>query len=229
MDKKKLCFIHIPRTGGTVISRYLKTVYKDQVDYFTHSRVSDITDIDQYYTSAFVRNPWDWHVSRYFYYRRSWTVEQGVSIKCDSGLTWQGFEKKFPTLGSYLRWGDGECDKFWMIDRYNDMCYTDGISAIDVFGKFENIEQSLFDVLRVCSISTKGKKTYSGYIKDEIKARGNDERRIAEMFNVSHHDHYSSYYYDEELIELVRQRERPLIESFGYSFETSCNRIYPYD
>ena len=141
----------------------------------------------------------------------------------------EGFEKKFPTLGSYLRWGDGECDKFWMIDRYNDMCYTDGISAIDVFGKFENIEQSLFDVLRVCSISTKGKKTYSGYIKDEIKARGNDERRIAEMFNVSHHDHYSSYYYDEELIELVRQRERPLIESFRYSFETSCNRIYPYD
>ena len=69
----KSTFIHIPKTGGTSISTWLKNAYG--VNYnkgFKHASYEEMkrTFGDLGFTYTVVRNPWDRVVSAYFYYKR---------------------------------------------------------------------------------------------------------------------------------------------------------------
>lgn len=74
---------------------------------------------------------------------------------------------------------------------------------IDYFIRNESLESDLIDILSRCgvSISDTQKKEVLGLEKTNVSNRKRD----------------LSYYYDSESIELVRQREKLIIEKFGYA------------
>lgn len=78
--KYKFIFVHIPKTAGTSIGNALTTVmprfgYGSITPAGTdkHQHVLDLIGLqksEDYFKFAFVRNPWDRHVSNYFHQRK---------------------------------------------------------------------------------------------------------------------------------------------------------------
>ncbi len=78
---KKFIFVHIPKTGGTSVSKMLKKhgiMLQGERNYgsvyFKHAIAADLKRMmgdewDNYFKFTFVRNPWDWIVSNYEYNR----------------------------------------------------------------------------------------------------------------------------------------------------------------
>lgn len=69
-NKKKLCFIHIHRTGGGTITELLNQQVNDLViTPYLHSTLFNTIKcnpiVEEYTKFAFVRNPYDWIVSLY--------------------------------------------------------------------------------------------------------------------------------------------------------------------
>jgi len=145
-------------------------------------------------------------VSRYFYFRRIQAIEQGRSITCDSGLYADEFAHKFPTLKHHLLWGAEHATNFWLTDRYHDMCFVRGVCGIQQFYRFEHFQENitaLFDKLNATPVVS----------YDEFCAT-----HAPFYFNSTNHKHYSVYY-DNELTDLVYQKDRELIQRFNYWFE----------
>lgn len=214
-------FIHIPRTGGTFLREYLKKASNAEIVQFGHWRFSsgntqqgyiqqhlpipkELFPLDNYFKFTFIRNPWDWYVSRYFYFCRSPVVENGLSIKCDSGLIGVDFIKRFPTFKEHMLWGNSKSPNFWLNSRYQDMCFVDGKNLINYVGKLENIEESINEVFKRCNIISQ--VSYQDFYRDADR-----------FFNGTTHKHYSCYY-DKELIDLVYEKDKKIITKFNYNY-----------
>jgi len=208
-------YIHIPRTGGTFLREYFRKCCPG-IQIHEHNRVRDLTNPDQYWKFAFVRNPWDWYVSRYFYFCRKHINEQGVSIRCDSGLFGNAFQEKFPTLKSHLLWGANDrIPGFWLTDRLIDMCWVNGYDEIDYYGRYEEMESCVKTILDYCSI--KPKKTIPEFLSDPDNLR---------YKNSTIHEHYSEYY-DEELKRLVAEKDDIFLNKRLFSY---CDwKIYKFE
>ena len=65
---RKILFIHVPKTGGYTISQCLSAAgLRMEFEGSKHSPLSSYKNVDDYYKFAFVRNPFDMLVSRYFH------------------------------------------------------------------------------------------------------------------------------------------------------------------
>jgi hypothetical protein len=80
-EQMKFFFVHVPKTGGTTVTRFFKR--EDAKDWRTiysslnasmpiHAGVSDVrarlgAEMDSYFSFAFYRNTWDWAYSLYRY------------------------------------------------------------------------------------------------------------------------------------------------------------------
>ncbi|RMF91729.1 MAG: sulfotransferase, partial [Nitrospinota bacterium] len=87
---------------------------------------------DRFFSFAFVRNPWDWQVSLYFYMLKTRDHFQHRLIH-----SMQGFEE-------YIRWRVRE-DRHLQKDFVTDEA---GNLLVDFVGKYENLEQ---DFAQVCA------------------------------------------------------------------------------
>lgn len=225
-------FVHIPRTGGTFLREYFRMVYGKNIIQFGHTRLAEgiqflrqlfiyferpLVELDNYFKFTFIRNPWDWYVSRYFYFRRSPVVEKHVSITCDSGLQYMDFIEKFPIFKEHMVWGSSECLNFWLSYRYRDMCFVDGKDFMDYVGRFEDMEGSINEIFKRCDATSK--ISYQPFYHDaERRAHPSEDRLKDKIFNDTVHEHYS-YYYDQELIDLVYEKDKEIIDRFGYQYE----------
>lgn len=224
--KKAGLFVHMPRTGGTFLREYFKKASKNIIQ-FGHWRLSEgnihqcyirqqlpipenLLSLDNYFKFIFIRNPWDWYVSRYFYFCRCTAVENGLSIRCDSGLQDTAFLKKFPTFKNHMIWGRSHDSNFWLNYRYKEMCFVNNKNLIDYTGKFENIEEALNNIFKQCNIVPE--ISYQDFYLN-IKKRNKNI-----ILNSTIHDHYS-YYYDKELIDLVYKKDNEIIDEFNYAYE----------
>ena len=205
MQKMKGLYIHIPKTGGTFLRAYFMSA-APQIIQVGHNCISEIEfDLKDYYTFAFIRNPFDWYVSRYFYFKRIDAVEQGVSICCDSGLAKVAFAKAFPTFRDHMLWGINNPENFWLSNRYINMCTICGEDRINKFYYFESMQDNinlLFSDLQI-SPNILYVEYYEGIGKISL--------------NSTEHEHYS-HYYDDELIALVEGKDSYLLDRFGYSY-----------
>lgn len=76
-NKNKFLFIHIPKTGGTSIANAVGI--NGVTRHLTHrellNRCSSQSEIKNYLSFAFVRNPWDRFLSLYFYLKKADNTE----------------------------------------------------------------------------------------------------------------------------------------------------------
>lgn len=147
-SKHKFIFIHIPKCGGSSIESlfgynlwdrgkfpshfcsYDLFLGKDSssAKYLQHSTITEIREmkndlIDDYFSFSFVRNPWDRHLSDFFFY--------GGQKRCD----FKNFLLNPPSL-----------DLSHSMPQLDFICSSDGEFLVDFVGKFENI-QSDFDTI----------------------------------------------------------------------------------
>jgi len=120
---KKIAFFHFPKAAGSFLLNYINEFLNDYFYNAKHHKYTDIKEkINSLYKIAFVRNPFAWYVSRYFYFAREVSrVEGGISIQCDSGLWGKEFTDKFPMPEHHILWGLKEVPNFSFTYRFNEM------------------------------------------------------------------------------------------------------------
>lgn len=140
----KALFLHIPRTAGTFLSNYFSAAGGFYIH--GHKNLSEVNDLGDFFVFAFIRNPWDWYVSRY------------------------SFEKSFralPPFKEYMK----SINNYWLINVFNELCFKDNKYAVDYMGRFENIEKSIKDINTLSGITPK--IAYETYCKADNKNRIN--------------------------------------------------------
>ena len=121
----KLGYIHIPKTGGTFLSKYLN-LYTD-IKVYGHKKINDILEKEIYLFST-IRNPFDWYVSRYHYYTMKGIVEKGISKGNDFGINNQAFKETFKTFKDYMIKGsilkaNNQLSRWYLTDIYKYQLY----------------------------------------------------------------------------------------------------------
>jgi|SRR5215468_8444806 len=80
-DRHRFIFVHINKTGGTSIEKVFEPDADQTNVAFKHARAAFYRrefpeQFRDYFKFAFVRNPWDWLVSRYH-----WSRDQRVQME----------------------------------------------------------------------------------------------------------------------------------------------------
>jgi len=208
---KQIIFIHLPKTAGTFLSRYVRKVKKSSIIYLGHLALTDfmlknkLNNLDNYFVFGFVRNPWEWYISRYFWFCKKSVEEQGISKACDAGLSGDDFKQQ--TFREHILYGLNNPlvnNSFWLTNRYKEMFYYDNKLALDHVGKTETIYDDINYVLSVNGVKSKWKKYWNKNKHNKNKA--------------TNHNHYSHYYTD-DLIDIIKEKDQEIIKQYNYKFE----------
>lgn len=213
LKHKNILFIHLPKTGGTLINEYCR--YTGAMEYYlnegnAHCPVTSVTNPEKYYKFGLVRSPWAFYVSRYFYYIKKNLPERGLSSRIDAGLHGKEFEQEFPTLKDHIKFGVGLGeDRFWFSNLYKEMfCDDQNNVLMDYVGKQENL---IGEVDYVLSLNK---------IEPDVSISDFDlvtKERFPQARNATVHEHYTTYY-DDELVDLISEKDKYIIEKHEYNF-----------
>ena len=189
--KKKFLFIHIQKTGGTSITRWLQNSVSDmEMSIEAHSPLSVVEDrYRDYFKVAFVRNPFDRLVSWYSMISK---------VKNPNPL-----QQKVLTHSKNFTEFILNCEHLtsksnWKPFHYNQIDYlTDakGTVAVDFIGKFEDFSQGI--------------KTISDYLDIDSHTIGH--------INSSTHTAYQDYY-TEKTRDIISNRFQRDLHYFNYTF-----------
>ena len=192
IPNKKFAFVHVPKTAGMSIENWLsKNTESEKI--LGHPSLNDMKDrwdIERHF--IVVRNPWDWVVSGYTYFK---TIMTGV-WKINGWENFPTFEKMIldpPKELNVFFEGNGNPVKTW-----HDF-YTNQIEWVhnqtDIVLRFENLKE---DFKQIQSIL--------------------DCDKELEHINSSKHNHYKEYYNDKTKQQVAKMFERD-IDIFKYTFE----------
>jgi len=144
-DKHKFIFVHINKTGGTSIEKVFEPTadQKDVADgdvrykHFTLSeyRTHYPRQYSEYFKFVFVRNPWDWLVSRYHW---SKNVQKLFNYSFSEFLNRLATKTPLSTTADWLE--DA------LATQWSRMA-VDNVIAVNFIGKFEPLQ---IDFDRVC-------------------------------------------------------------------------------
>lgn len=207
----KFIFVHIPRTGGTWTRETLKHSLAPElireVRYPGHHSIRDVDEALRRVPSFwFVRNPWDWHVSRYHFWRMHWEQRTGGYSQPraawveaeqwwnETFLAHDSFAAALPSMLAYRPLS------YWIEQQTRG---EDG-DSVGTPGRFERLRSDLLDMLS----SALGKDMPEALIKAV---------RSSAPTNSAPHALYRSYY-DDRLRDQVSETERSVVERFGYEF-----------
>ena len=202
-DKFKFIYTKIGKTGSTSIEGILKQQSGDNYHSGHYHLLDDLSEVTRnYFKFAFVRNPWDRCVSRFFYTKSKCDVNDGIDRGAYRGSNFNDFirsEGEFSLLTDWCNHSpnlqrifgnhspfDKQLD--WISDK-------DGNVLADYIGKLETMQND-FNI--IC---------------DKI---GIPQQQLPHK-NKSKHKHYTEYY-DDETKEIVAEKYAKDIEYFGYEF-----------
>lgn len=156
-SRKKFIFFHLSKVAGSSINNALRKyadipfdrLYNYMFDYLGEQRLLGLYErhirpwdlkkkldnhkFDTYFKFAFVRNPWDWHVSAYHY------------NFYDSNAIWHSIVKE-KSFEEYLEWVVQNIEQVGA-NQYGFLADPDGNLLVDFVGKFENLDE---DFERIC-------------------------------------------------------------------------------
>ena len=208
--KRRIIFIHIPKTGGTSVENLFWPVDKYQrternlwmgfkrpmfnkyqtggLQHLTASLVQREVGSRMFakcFKFAFVRNPWDKVISQYLSMYKRKDLRDFIGMDSESSLK------------EYLHCISKTSHVQWQ-EQYKFIDDDDGWNLIDWVGRFEEISADI-DIIR----------TFLGFDKCEKLPHANKS---------SSRIHYSNYY-DSESKEVVGQMYAKDISRFGYVYE----------
>lgn len=195
---KEFIFIWIWKTAGTSIFKSLKRlieieIKEEQCNYGKHSTAlynqkyhSQI--FKDYWSFTFVRNPWDWQVSQFFFtkqYKKHLWREWMMQFDNVEDL----IKKRYELITS------GK----WKANKQKDwICNKKGEIIINEIFKFEKLEEAWLIIEDKLNLKH----------KELIKTNISKERKYADYHN----------YYTEETAQMVAELWKEDIELFDYSF-----------
>ena len=208
----KFVFVHVPKTGGTWVRRVLERgpeAWKVRVIYPGHHCLAGV-DVGSRLPFAFVRNPWDWNISRASFWNGQYVNGTGpfalpreqwkpVCHRWEQRILTRG-----PGIKRLLRTTLlDECGVFSLADRICALTAHPNVECS--FGRYENLRAEMERLL-----SESGAK-FGRRMEAMIREKPPE--------NTSRHRDYRSYY-DDELISAVAEKEKRVIERFGYEFSS---------
>jgi len=201
LHEYKCIVIHIPKTAGTSIFKALyANLYSEypKQDVPKHATALEIKRLigdkcwKEYFSFAFVRNPWDLMVSCYFWWLHNASELENLRPDVEKIRRMAGF-----TEFMHSKYGKQMLNEYkgnmwdWIADE-------NGRMIVDFVARFENLEE---DFKKIC------KKI--GLLDMHIPFE-----------NVSRHRHYSTYY-TEETKQFVAARFKKSIDMFDYKYKKS--------
>jgi tetratricopeptide (TPR) repeat protein len=233
---ERFVFIHMHKTGGQSLNdivRHCFPAHRSIGYHFPRQEVPpEFADLP---VVGMVRNPWDWYVSWYAFNKRPGINNPLFHVVSDGGSA--DFRS---TVQRLVELGSADPDSVRRRDQLVRLLpeSLDGNKGVGLtrqsmrelagsergyyswlflrmlgepgaertfIGRFENLQLDFVDIMEQLAVT-------------EIDAlKGEFDKR--ERKNVSSHSHYS-HYYDDELRDLVADREAGLIAQFGYAFES---------
>lgn len=182
MDKEPI-YIAIPKTAGVSIqnSGFIKSN-----NWVGHKIAREIDNLNNYFSFAFIRNPYEKVLSSYFY----WSEK-----KSD---TFVRFSKEYPTFDKFINNYEISTKQEKYHFEYNNWDYvSDGEKIIiDYVGKFDNIEEDFINVQKLCGIQDKKLFTLP-------------------KLNNTKHEFWKTYYND-ELANIVYDKWAQDFEKFNF-------------
>lgn len=213
VNTPKFKYFRLQKCASRTLGEYFKKEFNSK------SKVAGVhipcrnTLKDKLFVSS-IRNPWDWYVSWYHF-----TIKDDRVKKFRHGSDGPSTFKEFITKLYNQKNGTFSSMDFSIMHRlgigpytyrYINMCYNKHIGLL----KKEDLnDDKLLDIdyfIRVEDVKGGVEELY-----DMIGYSGSTDMDI---FNSTKRDHYSKYYTD-ELIELVRDRERIIVDKFNYEYE----------
>ena len=198
-------FIHFPKTGGSFFRELCRKHAPPEWEIEITDDHRPIRDLPDKYRNlpviGFVRNPYDWYVSWYFYLKGRGDNEFFNRASGNGNKTFKEtmlaiFEMDLSELF--------EINCFYSSSSYG--CYMNYMfgNKLDALriGKFEKLRNDLFCILNGIIV-----------LPEEFKRLIIEHPKI----NVGHHNHYRIYY-DEELRKIVYDRDKLILEKFDYLF-----------
>lgn len=233
----KLVLVTTPKTGWTFSKDYIKENFPGAR--FVHKYVKDLSKEDfKKFKFGIVRNPWDYYVSWFHYHK----AQNGVWFKAimqDKDKTFRNFiitlnDFNGHKLGESISW---DLDKHLVTNGFKiqneavglySLLYLSSFSkkSIDLIIKQqlslnEIIDQynDIIDVNHFCKTETLNQDLYhaltaAGYTFTDQKKKA---LLNAPKVNKSNHTLYTEYY-DDELVDLVANLDRLIIQKHNYKF-----------
>jgi chondroitin 4-sulfotransferase 11 len=220
--KKKILFIHIPKTGGTSMVR-VPWNYSNLYSYEGHFTISDFAayglNLDEYWKWCFVRNPWSRLLSSYDYSKILKTVYPTFDRFID---VLYEYRKDYSRLNH--RWAYPEREgggipnlpngNLYYVFLYNQISlitFEDKIK-MDFIGRYENLAE---DWGNVCK---KMKEVYknTAFVKEEHFLLPHINKRSDPNANYINKPYQE--YYTKEMRDKVAEIYSKDIEVFNYAF-----------
>ena len=160
-------FIAVTKTGSTAIEKAISQ-YQDIKTCHKHKKYVSIRNeypfVDSYFKFAFVRNPWDWAVSWYFYRkdRPNSNNTKNISFK-------KWIKEKASTAYNPIGIGLSVAQSDFICDEY-------GVK-VDFVGRFENLQEDFNTICdkiaiprqQLCHLNKSEHEHYSRYYDDETR------------------------------------------------------------
>ena len=146
-NNKNFIYVHIPKTGGISIEKTLGGRIGDHrnIKRYIECLNKNMNLFHQYFSFAFVRNPWDKMVSNYFYDKKGGFSGKSPMFRTNQ-LEFNEWIKIIHTFGKPKRMYTNQVD--WITNFENKI-------DISFIGRFENLEEDWNTVCKKINIDTK--------------------------------------------------------------------------
>ena len=219
----KLLFIHIQKTAGTSMMYCLQSA--GLVDQGKHVPLREVKDHEDLVKFCTIRNPWDIHVSNFFFNINSggkgWTIRDVLDIDPKKDINASNEREIFNAFirklysGEYAseNWKGLLLPEIGMCSAdYINMCYTKDISEFDSAQEAIDGHDEYFGMQEVCRVENLYEDVVQLFDKYDI-----DIPVLLPRVNTSIHGNYRQYY-EKDVIEIVAEKERLIIDKYGYTF-----------
>lgn len=203
VESKNLIFVHVPKTGGTSIAKWLVTNCNGVKGRRVHSPLNSLkTEFNQdAFSFAVVRNPWDRMLSYYFYIKASTKnrLEDSLAGRLKKSHKLKKSPEHLTKTLEFLNKGFDyfiKNDQLWQMTNMSIAHQTDIAKDVDLILKFENLKEDFIQIQHKLDCFADLPHT-----------------------NNTKHNHYSTYY-TQETIDMVAKKFKDEITKYGYDFQS---------